>query len=197
MLAAIVTAAVVSATPTPSDLLAAHADVHAPPGTPAITSPSPRARLAMLAALVAADALDRDAPDYRWFSLDMSWESELGFARGLVSRVRTCPTLAEGAWVPPAGWFRDEAAAYGVCAAAWRRRAEEYRERAEWEADRAEPLLAWARYMEAQADGYSDAGWRVAGLAGGSWCRPRRVVLAEVREWVGEAAWQKRQWPGE
>lgn len=195
MLAAIVTAAVVSTSPSTYDLLSAHADLHMPYGSPPLTERSPRMRLAMLVAMVAADALDRDAPDHRWFSPTLAWGTELDFARTLVARVRECPTLAED-WLPPAEWLRAEAAAFETCAAAWRRRAAEYRERSEWEGHQADELATWASWLDGQAGRYSAAGWQMAGFAGGSWSRPRRVVLQEARELIGEVGWQKREWPG-
>ncbi|MFO0801451.1 MAG: hypothetical protein U0804_28635, partial [Gemmataceae bacterium] len=100
-------------------------------------------------------------------------------------------------WLPPREWFAAESAAYYATAERWRRRASDYRERAEWENDREESLLEWARHFDAGAEAYSEMACRYNGWAGTSWQRPRRVVLAEAREWLGAERWERREWPGE
>lgn len=174
---ALVTAAVVAVTPTPLDLLTASADLHAPADAPALTSPSPRARLAMLIVMVQRGALDADAGDMRWFHPDLTWPGELNCARGVVARVRDCP--ADDA--PPRAWLAAQAADYSAAAAAYRARAAEYRSREEWEPDRAEGLSMWSVWFEGQAAEYDAAAYRYAGWSGQSWQRPRRVVAAEWR----------------
>lgn len=194
MLAPLVTAAALSACPSTSDRLAAFSDLTSPAGSPVAAAPSVRARLAAVDALHALGGLDADAGDHRWFTLAI-WESDHNYARKLAARVRECPPLAEGAWVPPAAWFRSEADAAAEASLAWMRRAIECRERSVWEADRAEELLAWARYMEAVSGDLTDRGVRLRRWGGDSWQAPRRVVLAEIRDHIGPAAWAARRWP--
>lgn len=193
---AVVTAAFLTLAPSPYDLLTAHADLTAPVGSPVAADRTPRARVAALLVLHQLGGLDADAGEYRWFAAELGWGHEHDHARRVLARVRECPTLAEGAWVPPASWFAAEAAAYSATAAAWRRRAEDYRAREAWEADRAADLSAWAAHFEAVAAWYESHACRLSGWAGGSWTRPRRVVIGEVREFVGPAAWASRRWPG-
>jgi hypothetical protein len=194
MHAVVVAAALAS--PTPLDLAVAASDLSADAGVPSLAERSARATIGRLIVMNRVGALDHDAPDLRWFAIDLGWESELGLARGLVRQVATCPTLEDGAWCPPRRWFAAEAESYRRCAESWRARAEEYRTRATWETDREEPLLAWAMHFDAQADGYSGEYCRLAGFTGQAWCQPRRVVLAAIRQHIGEDRWAKRDWPG-
>lgn len=189
---AIVAATVLSIEPSTHDTLTAFADLSAEPGTPVAAERSPRARLAALAALHALGGLDAGAPDFRWFSPTLGWESEIDHARRIVAQARTAPTLD---WLPTRDHLAAEASAYSATAAAWRSRAAEYRARCEWEADREESLTAWAAHFEREAARYADHACRLYGWAGTSWQRPRRVVLAEEREWMGPARWDAREWP--
>lgn len=191
---ALVTAAAVSVAPTPLDLLTASADLHAPTGASPLAERSPRARVAALLALHQLGGLDAGAADARWFHAELGWEGEHDCARRVVAAVRAAPVED---WLPPREWFAAESAAYYATAERWRKRAADYRERVEFEGHQAEALLAWARHFDAGAEAYSAAGCRYNGWAGTSWQRPRRVVLAEAREWLGEKAWERRAWPGE
>lgn len=190
----LVAATVLSLAPSPSDLMSAHADLHAPLGAPALAARSPRAKIALLLAMVQLDVLDRDAGDYLWFGTGGVWDSDLNLARTLVQKVGTCPPLPAD-WIPPAAWFASESAGYYAVAEAYRRRADEYRGRAEMEGHQSEDLLAWAREFDVVAEAQSEMGGRYAAWSGCSWSRPRRVALAEIREWLGEDAWSARRWP--
>lgn len=189
---AVVIAAVLSVVPTPADSLTAFADLLAPVGTPPAADASPRSRLAAVTALHQLGGLDAGAPDFRWFAAGIGWQTETDHARRVVARARAAPA---DDWIPPAEWFRAESAVYAGAARLWRARAEEYRGRADWEPDRAEALTSWAMWMDAQACRISLHATLLHEWGSPAWQRPRRVVLADVREWLGETAWANRQWP--
>jgi hypothetical protein len=192
---AIIAATLLSVSPSPHDIIVAHADLTLPPAAAIQAVRTPRSRLAAILALRHLGGLDEDAGDYAWFSPGLSWESECDLARRIVAKARDCPTESDGAWVPPKAWFAARSAWHYAVAAHCHQQAEDHRGRVEWEIDRSEALHAKAREFDAVAQAHSDEACRFSGWSGTSWTRPRRVVLREVREWLGEAAWEARAWP--
>jgi hypothetical protein len=190
--AAVITSTALPLVPTPSDSITAFHDLTSPVGSPVAAERSVRTRLAAILALHALGGLDAGAGDYRWFDPQFGWEAEHDHARRVVARVRTAP--AED-WLPPREFLLSESAAYTLTADQWRKRAEEYRGRAEFEGHQADELLTWARHFEEVAGGYSDHACRLARWSGGSWQCPRRVACVEAREWMGERNYARREWP--
>lgn len=165
--------------PTPTDLLVAEAALHAPVGADA-PPPSGRMRVAMLAVMARVGAVDPDVTG-QWFRPELSFASELDHARRMVATVATCPPLCDDK-LPPGAWYAAEAKALAWEAERHRAAAREYRDRIPWEDDREAALTAWAIYHESQADGLACRAERAGLLAGGSWQRPRRVVLRMAAE---------------
>lgn len=178
MHAPLVAAVAMSLSPSPGELLAAEADLHAPLDAPAFLEPSPRAKFAMLLAMVESGVLDRDARDFHWFSAGIPWHSELRFAREIAAKIKAAPIIPDT--YPPAAWFRWQARELSVVAAAYRKQAEEHRERVVWEADRAEALHDRARAFDSEAERLECLAAAYTLWGGSSWSRPRRLVVQDL-----------------
>ena len=181
MLAATLLAALAApiGVPSPLDLAVADAALHAPPDAD-VPPRSARMRVAVLAVMSRLGAMDAGV-EGQWLTANLDWASEWGYARKLVAEVAACPTLAEDT-LPPGEWYAAEAKALAWQAERHRAAARECRDRIPWEDDREAALTAWAIYHEAAADGLACRAERAGLMAGGSWQRPRRVVLRMGRE---------------
>ena len=176
MFAALIALTLPAGAPTPHDLLTAETTLHAP----ADTDPPPRSgrmRAALLVVMSRCGAVDPGV-ELQWFPVNLEWGSELNYARWIVAKVQACPPLSADR-LPPREWFADEAGRLRWLAEAYRKRACEYRTRADWELDRAEALLTWARWFDGRAEVLCELAGRCEWWGQPSWSRPRRLLLAE------------------
>lgn len=177
-----VAVAVFVVVPTPYDLTHAGVLLGEPPGWPC-PAPTPGLRRAAVAVMLARGAIDPGGEGI-WFAPHYPFDSELDHARRVLAEAGRCPPADAGDWLPPAD-VCDALAAVNRAVAA------DYRERCGWEADRADWLTADAEACERLA-----GAWALLGQAGRpqGWCRPRRVVLGEIRAAMG-VGWGRRDLP--
>jgi hypothetical protein len=176
MFAALISLTLPAGILTPHDLLTAETTLHAPAGT----EPPPqsgRMRAALLVVMSRHGAVDPGV-EVQWFPATLVWSSEVDYARRIVAKVRTCPPLSEDRY-PPREWFAAEAGRCRSLAEAYRKRACEYRTRADWEPDRANALADWARWFDGRAEVLFELAGRCDWWGQPSWSRPRRLLLAE------------------
>ncbi len=179
--------------PQPSDLLRADVLLTAPVGTPDESDGSPRQRPAILWVMRRDGAVDPDV-EYQWFGPTFTFQSELDHARKLVQAARLAPPLRDD-WLPPRDWFKDVSAILHARAVRLDADAATYRDWAVWNPDRMELYFAAARHAEHTADAVRCHAHRFAEWGVGGWAKPRRVVLAECKAWMGNAAWGRREFP--
>jgi hypothetical protein len=171
-----VTLLVPSGIPSPHDLLLAETTLISPGGTE-VPPQSGRMKTALLVVMSRMGAVDPGI-ESQWFLPSLLWESEVNYARGVVSKVRACPVVQDT--LPPREWFLEEARRVRVLAEAYRQRACEYRTRADWELDRVDALLGWSRWLDGQAEMLFELAGKYEWWGQPSWSRPRRLMLTEV-----------------
>lgn len=177
--------------PHPADLFRADVILSAPVGTADESDGSPRERLAILWVMRRDGACDAGV-EREWFGPAHPFGSELDHARRILAITRSAPA---DDWLPPRAWFGGTAEYLYARATRLDADAATLRDWAEWNADRADLYRDAARQAELDADSLRCDAHRLAGWGAGGWAKPRRVVAAEVREWLGAAAWGRRELP--
>lgn len=171
----LILAGVLAAAPTPYERYMADQLLAEPVGLPAEENRSPRFHVALLLSMRRDGAVDPGC-EGSWFGPSRPFASELDLARGLTLKVRGLPPADWAVHFPPADYCRRVAEFNRAVSV-------NLRERAVWEADRAEVLTAAADECDGLA-GRWDALAAVHSPA--TWPYPLRARLWDAVQVLGE-----------